>query len=81
MRTTIELSDRLRARLLEASARRREKGFSHLVEAAVEAYLDALDERRRLAEAALATFGSIADEDATALEAVVARSRESWRSS
>ena len=50
VRTTIELRDDHRARLLEMAARRGEKGFSSLVAEAVELYLKAqqeLDEARR----------------------------------
>lgn len=65
---------------MEASARRGEKGFSKLVEEAVEAYLDTLDERLRKARAAMATFGSLTDEEVTSLESAMRRSRETWRS-
>jgi predicted transcriptional regulator len=39
VRTTIELRDELRAKLLEMAGRRGEKGFSHLVEEAVDRYI------------------------------------------
>jgi predicted DNA-binding protein len=39
MRTTIEIPDDQRARLLELAARRGEKGFSALVREALELYL------------------------------------------
>ena len=40
MRTTIELSDEHRARLLELAARRGEKGFSSIVEEALARFVD-----------------------------------------
>ena len=80
MRTTIELRDDLRARLMEISARRGEKGFSHLIEKAVEAYLDALDRQHQAVREAVATYGSLDDEEADRLEESVAQARQRWRS-
>ena len=65
---------------MEAAARRGEKGFSRLVEEAVESYLDALDERRQKARAALATFGRLTESEAGDLEAAMRTSRTTWRS-
>lgn len=79
MRTTIEIRDEQRARLLELAARRGEKGFSRLVQEAVDRYLDELDARDdRIAEA-LAVVGSLEEEAADHLEAVVGEIRGSWR--
>jgi predicted DNA-binding protein len=79
MRTTIELPDSLRARLLHLAASRGEKGFSNLVREAVEAYLSGLgskDEgRRRAAE----VLGTLPDGEADHLEESVRRLRERWR--
>ena len=44
MRTPIELKDERRARLLELTARRGEKGFSSLIAEAVDAHLRRIDE-------------------------------------
>lgn len=75
MRTTIELSTELRARLSELAARRGEKGFSAIVEEALERYF-ALEERRREAvDRALAALGSFSAEEADRLEEEVARFR------
>ncbi len=79
MRTTIELRDEYRARLLEIAARRGEKGFSGIVEDALEAYLaeeEAMEEARRRA---LSMRGALSDEDADALRAEARHLRESWR--
>src|SRR5260370_421628 len=43
MRTTVEIADEHRARLVELAARRKEKGFSRIVSEAIEQYLEALD--------------------------------------
>lgn len=79
MRTTIELPNTLRARLLELAARRGEKGFSNLVREAVEHYLAGVETkgvaRRRAAEA----LGAVPEEDAARLEASVRTLREQWR--
>ena len=79
MRTTIELPNSLRAKLLELAARRGEKGFSGIVREAIERYLDSLgarDEELRRAESLL---GGLSDADADQLEASVRRLREHWR--
>jgi predicted transcriptional regulator len=79
MRTTIEISDEHRARLLELAARRREKGFSSLVGEAIDRYLEektALDERL---EAALSVKGRLSAQDARTLEARATKLREAWR--
>jgi predicted DNA-binding protein len=79
MRTTIEIKDEHRARLLELAARRGEKGFSGLVAEAVELYLESLarDEERR--RAALRLRGSLSEGDAGELRRATRSVRESWR--
>lgn len=79
MRTTIELPDELRARLLALAARRGENGFSHLVQEALTRYLDELDRRDELARKAKSAIGSLSDRDAEALESSVRSLRGSWR--
>jgi hypothetical protein len=79
MRTTIELKSESRARLLEVAARRGEKGFSRLINEAVDLYLETVaagEERRR---AALALRGRLGNEEARALRTATAALRESWR--
>jgi predicted transcriptional regulator len=79
MRTTIELSDEHRARLLELAARRGQKGFSGLIEEALDQYLlqdAARDQARRLALARRAALQGEAAED---LRRAVAGWREHWR--
>ncbi len=79
MRTTIEIRNEYRARLLEIAARRGDKGFSHIVEEALERYLaeeEALQEARRRA---LVMRGALSEEDAAALAEETYRLHESWR--
>jgi metal-responsive CopG/Arc/MetJ family transcriptional regulator len=79
MRTTVELSDAVRARLLELAARRGERGFSALVEEALERYLEDEDRRRRQAEDAKAVIGVLGEREADELEASIRTLRERWR--
>lgn len=79
MRTTVELSDEVRAKLMELAARRGERGFSALVEEALVQYLDEEQRRRRSVEEAQAVIGAMDDEAATALEDSVRTLRERWR--
>jgi len=79
MRTTIEIPDTQRARLLELAARRGEKGFSRLVQEAVERMLAEDDSRKSRTKAALALKGSIGAKAADDLEASIARVRSTWR--
>ena len=79
MRTTIEISDEHRSRLLELAARRGEKGFSRLVAEALDAYLrdeSSAGERRRRA---LTLRGSLSDEEGEQMLAAAQSLRESWR--
>ncbi len=79
MRTTIEIPDTQRAKLLELAARRGEKGFSRLVQEALELYLDEIAARERRVDQALEAIGSLDDEDARELRESVRRVRERWR--
>jgi predicted CopG family antitoxin len=79
MRTTIELKDEHRAKLLELAARRGEKGFSDIVAEALEAYLVNLardDEKRKIA---LRLGGSLDAAEVEELRAATRSLRESWR--
>ena len=79
MRTTIELRDDLRARLLEMAARRGEKGFSSLVEEAVEMYLEAQRELDTARQIALEARGSLREADVEQLREETSRIRAEWR--
>lgn len=79
VRTTIDLPDELRGKLLELAARRGEKGFSSLVAEAVARYLgDEALKTARLRDAKGA-LGSLDDLAADALEASVRELRAQWR--
>lgn len=79
MRTTIELKDEHRAKLLEIAVRRREKGFSSIVEEAIEAYLRGLEGEGALREEALRQRGALSAGEAERLRTHAASLRESWR--
>jgi predicted transcriptional regulator len=81
MRTTIEITDEQRARLLELAARRGQKGFSLLVREAIEQYLAAEREieRRERMDRAVAVLGTLSEDEAERMEETRRRLRESWR--
>lgn len=79
MRTTIELRNDQRARLLQIAAERGEKGFSGLVQEAVDHYLEELDRRDEAVAGAVAALGSLSDSEADALRERVAALRSRWR--
>ncbi len=81
VRTTIELSDELRARLLAMAARRGEKGFSSLVETAVERYLEDEERRQSRIREAVSAIGSLDHDEAERLRKSVESVRATWRSS
>lgn len=78
MRTTIEVSEDQRARLLELAARRGEKGFSHLVSEALEFYLRDQQHHASVARAH-AQRGSLSDSEAEQLAESVKSLRSQWR--
>lgn len=79
MRTTIEISDETRAKLLQLAARRGEKGFSAIVQEALDDYFRAEEDRRARIERALATLGTLDPAEAERLEDEVRELRSTWR--
>jgi len=79
MRTTIELTDFQRAELLRLSAARGLKGFSTLVQEAVDLYLAEQRRRDDLVRAALDLEGALRADDAEELRRTAAGLRESAR--
>ncbi|MBX3166657.1 MAG: ribbon-helix-helix protein, CopG family [Candidatus Eremiobacteraeota bacterium] len=79
MRTTIELSEHQRAQLLELAARRGERGFSKIIQEAVELYLKSNANQHTTIRAALDTIGSFSHEEAADLLETLKKSRSSWR--
>ena len=79
MRTTIEISDEQRAKLLEAAARRGEKGFSSIIQEALDHYFEGDAARRLKVDRATGAIGSLTAEEADRLEADARELRRSWR--
>lgn len=79
MRTTIEITDEQRSKLLAIAASRGMKGFSGLVQQALDEYLARLEARRELVEEALTAMGSLDDGEAADLSGACADLRGSWR--
>ncbi len=81
MRTTIEIGTDLRARLLAFAARRGERGFSRIVQEALERYLasDGESDRARRVARALATLGTMSDKSARHMRDTASRLRRTWR--
>lgn len=81
MRTTVEITDAQRAKLLQLAASRGQKGFSTLVQEAIDLYLRMQTEssRRARVKAALSVLGTFADKDVHALTEATRALRKSWR--
>lgn len=79
MRTTIELKDEHRARLLELAARRGEKGFSSVIAEALDEHLRRLDAGAEARRRALKVRGALSRRDAESLRRTADQLRESWR--
>lgn len=75
MRTTVEIPNALRARLLELAARRREKDFSNLVREALEAYLAGAEARDEARRSAIQVLGTVSDDDADRMVASARHAR------
>ncbi len=79
MRTTVEIPDKQRAKLLELAARRAEKGFSGLVQEALELYFRQEDERQRKIQGALSVLGTLEKKSAREMRQSIKAVRERWR--
>lgn len=79
MRTTIEIHDEHRAKLLELAARRGRKGFSDIVNEAIEMYLKLLTGAGSLRSKLVKFRGALPSEDAEALRKRVYQIHRSWR--
>ena len=79
MRTTIEITDEQRAKLLSIAATKGMKGFSSLVREALEEYLSKSEMKEKHIKAALAVMGTLDDDEAQSLKESCAAVRESWR--
>ena len=81
MRTTIEITDEQRAELLRLAARRRLKGFSEIVQEALDEYLRRQPGRDEAIAAALTLKGCLKGKEAEGFRDRVGKARESWRCS
>jgi metal-responsive CopG/Arc/MetJ family transcriptional regulator len=81
MRTTVELTDEQRAELLRLAAKKGIKGFSQLVQEAVDEYLRHQRANEEAVSAALFLEGCLAGRVAEAFEKRVHSLRELWRCS
>ena len=79
MRTTIEISDQHRAKLLEIAAKRRLKGFSPIVQEAIEKYLGENPPPEEKLQNALSVLGTLGNDEADAIEASINKIRNKWR--
>jgi predicted transcriptional regulator len=79
MRTTIELKDEHRARLLEIAARHGEKGFSAIVTLALEAYFEIEETRRTQQKQVLELRGALDEQEAEELLERTEAIRNHWR--
>ena len=81
MRTTIEISDERWAALKSIAAERGEKGFSKVVEQAIDLLVEKYSQERRAERKrrALAAIGTISAETAEELHRHVRELREGWR--
>lgn len=79
MRTTIEISDRQHQALSALAQRRGLRGFSQLVQEAVDSYL--ADLRQDEIGALLALEGILTDREETQLRSRIEATRATWRAS
>jgi predicted transcriptional regulator len=81
MRTTIELTDDQRSELVRLAAKRRLKGFSMIIQEAVDEYLMRQGGKEQSIATALELKGCMEINEADDFEERVRRIREAWRCS
>ena len=79
MRTAVELKPELRSRLLAVAAKRGDKGFSNVLNDAVESYLGEEAKRERRRRNALQLRGVLTRKEAAELRRKAAALRTTWR--
>jgi len=79
MRTTIEIPDYQRAKLLEIATRRGLKGFSKIVQEAIERYLEENLSGNEKVKEALSVLGTLDEDQAESLETSIQELRSKWR--
>ena len=75
----MEITDEQRAKLLELAARRGEKGFSKLVQEALERFIDEVQENDRRVRDATSVLGKLDEQTARELEGTIEHLRKTWR--
>ncbi len=78
MRTTIEISDRQRSVLVALSAQRGLRGYSELIEEAVDKYIEAQAKDPEIKEKVLSLQGSWKKGEAEQVKARLLELREKW---
>jgi hypothetical protein len=81
MRTTIELTDEQRAELLKIAANRGMKGFSFIVQEALDEYLKHQLRKKEAVATALSLQGCMQTKEADDFEKRTRSIRETWRCS
>jgi Arc/MetJ family transcription regulator len=81
MRTTIELTDDQRAELLRLAAKRKIKGFSQIVQEALDEYMQRQGGREQAIATAITLKGCLGEKEGDELEKRVSLVRELWRCS
>lgn len=79
MRTTVEISDEHRARLLAIAGARGVKGFSRIVDEALALYLEHDAARERDRQRALTLMGTLGESEELDLRSRARALREEWR--
>jgi hypothetical protein len=79
MRTTVEIKPEHRSALLAIAARRGDKGFSGVVEDAIEQYLEGEEKRRHQRAELMNLGGALSPQDAADLREETRALREYWR--
>ncbi|HWD40843.1 MAG TPA: hypothetical protein VG944_18490 [Fimbriimonas sp.] len=79
MRTTVELRDDQRSALMALAALRGMKGFSGVLEEAIDVYLERNKEKEERVRTLAKLAGSISAEDAELLRRRTEEVRQSWR--
>lgn len=79
MRTTVQLRDDQHRRLAALAVARGEKGFSTILQDAVDRYLDEIPNEDEIIRDMLDARGMIDDEQAAEMKADIAMRRAQWR--
>lgn len=79
MRTTVEMKPEHRSALLSMASRRGQKGFSSVLEEAIDLYLRTEEDREKRRKTLLSSAGSLSPQSVEKLRRHVRKLREQWR--